>query len=151
MKKIVNSLGNKLVMHKKMYYILNFTWGIIGTLLGFLLLLILMPFGKVKRLDHVLYLEFNKKTGWGFSLGTVFFVTKYPGASMKYHEFGHTVQNAIFGPFMFLFVSLPSVIRFWIREYGYRHDKLPKTNYDEVWFEGTATSIGNYYVEHKYN
>ena len=151
MKRIVSGLGNKLVMHKKLYYILNFTWGIIGTLLGFLLLLILMPFGKVKRLDHVLYLEFNKKTGWGFSLGTVFFVTKYPSAGMKYHEFGHSVQNAMFGPFVFIFVAIPSFTRFWYRNWLYKHGKQPKHHYDHAWFEGTATSIGNYYVAHEYN
>ena len=29
------------------------------------------------------------------------------------HEFGHSFQNAILGPFMIFLVSIPSAIRYW--------------------------------------
>jgi hypothetical protein len=142
MRRLTNFLGCKLSQKPILYYILNFTWGIILTLLGYVLLLILLPFGKVKRFNYCLYLELNKTTQWGFSMGTVFFVGKYAGKSMKQHEFGHTVQNAILGPFMIFLVSLPSLIRFWYRNYLYSHGKYPKTAYDSIWFEGSASYIG---------
>lgn len=143
MTKLINSLGNKLVLHPVIYYILNFTWGLLLTLVGFLLMLILLPFGRVKRYGYILYLELRKDFGAGFSIGTVFFTGPRPGMILKEHEFGHTVQNAILGPFMLILVAIPSMLRFWYRRFLYSHGKYPKHEYDAVWFEGTATSIGH--------
>lgn len=145
MKKLINSLGTKLVVHPVIYYILNFTWGLLLTLVGFLLMFILLPFGRVKRYGYTLYLELRKDYGAGFSIGTVFFTSSHPGRSLKEHEFGHTVQNAILGPFTLLLVSVPSMLRYWYRQFLYSHGKYPKREYDSVWFEGTATSIGHSY------
>jgi len=145
MRRLTNFLGCKLSQKPILYYILNFTWGIILTLLGYVLLLILLPFGRVKRFNYCLYLELNKTTQWGFAMGTVFFVTKDASIRMKQHEFGHTVQNAIFGPFQLILVAIPSVVRFWYRRYLYFRKKFPKTVYDSVWFENTASYIGSYY------
>lgn len=142
MLKIMTKLGINLSNKKYLYFFLNFTWGILLTLLGYFLMLILLPFGRVRRYSYTLYFEFNKKTGWGFSLGTVFFVGKQANMSIKGHEFGHTVQNAILGPFMIFLVALPSVMRFWYRNYLYSHGKYPKTTYDSIWFEGSASYIG---------
>lgn len=139
---LISRIGIKVSNKKYLYFFLNFTWGLLLTLLGYFLMLILLPFGKVRKYSYTLYFEFNKKTEWGFSLGTVFFVGKYAGKSMKDHEFGHTVQNAILGPFMIFLVAIPSVIRFWYRNYLYSHGKLPKTGYDSIWFEGSASYIG---------
>jgi hypothetical protein len=97
---LISRIGIKVSNKKYLYFFLNFTWDLLLTLLGYFLMLILLPFGKVRKYSYTLYFEFNKKTGWGFSIGTVFFVGKYAGKSMKQHEFGHTVQNAILGPFM---------------------------------------------------
>lgn len=139
---LINSVGIKVSNKKYLYFFLNFTWGLLLTLLGYFLMLILLPFGRIRRYGYTLYLEFNKRTDWGFSLGTVFFVGKQADKSMKEHEFGHTVQNAILGPFMIFLVAIPSVIRFWYRNYLYSRGKHPKTTYDSIWFEGSATYIG---------
>lgn len=59
------------------------------------------------------------------------------------HEHGHAVQNCVFGVFMPILVTIPSVIRYWYREYvrntkGWEYLKP----YDSIWFEAQATNIG---------
>lgn len=143
---IVVSLGKRIIDNKWLYFGLTFTWGLLMTIVGYMLLVILMPFGKVKRFGRVLYLEFNKDNGAGFSVGSVLFVCNSPCNSLLWHEFGHTVHNAIFGPFVLIFVLLPSFIRYWYREFVYYHkNKLPKKPYDDIWFEDTASKLGCYY------
>jgi hypothetical protein len=61
----------------------------------------------------------------------------------KQHEVGHSVQNCFFGPLMPFIVSIPSVIRYWYRRIRREIGKPPKTTYDSVWYEGTATTLGN--------
>lgn len=146
MKKITNYLGSKVSTNPILYYFLNFTWGIILTLIGYLLVIILLPFGRVKKFNYCLYFEFKKKTGWGFSLGTTFFVTNGASTRMLNHEYGHTVQNSLFGPLQIFLVAIPSVTRFWYWYLKYHLKNIkPKVSYDSVWFEGTATYIGEYY------
>lgn len=139
---LISRIGIKVSNKKYLYFFLNFTWGLLLTLLGYFLMLILLPFGRIRRYSYTLYLEFNKETSWGFSIGTVFFVGKQANKYIKEHEFGHTVQNAIFGLFMIFLVSIPSLIRFWYRNYLYSRGKCPKTTYDSIWFEGSASYIG---------
>lgn len=144
-----NFIGRFIVLRKVLYYILNFTWGIFMTLLGYILLFILWPFGKIKCYDkYTLYLEFRWKTGWGFSIGTVFFTTKNPSQSLLYHEFGHTVQNAIFGPLTPFLVSIPSITRYYYRFFRIKNKKKLVNLYDDIWFEGTATHLGLF---HRWN
>ena len=49
------------------------------------------------------------------------------------------------------FISLASAVRYWYREYltkikKMKYSELP--DYDDIWFEGTATYLGKHY--HKY-
>lgn len=146
---LTNFIGRFIVLRKVLYYILNFTWGIFMTLLGYILLIILWPFGKIKCYDrYTLYLEFRWNTGWGFSIGTVFFITKNPSQSLLDHEFGHTVQNAIYGPLTPFLVMIPSVIRYHYRNIKIKNKKNPINSYDDIWFEGTATHLGLF---HRWN
>lgn len=150
--KLIISLGKPITDNLVLYYFLNFTWGLLGTLVGYLLLLILLPFGNVRSFNGALYLEFKSYKPWGFSVGTVFFVGKqekrnpFKSGTIIRHEYGHTVQNAMFGPLMIFLVMIPSFVRYWYRRFLYSIKKQPKRTYDDVWFEGTATQIGiNYY------
>lgn len=138
----ISRVGIKVSNKKYLYFFLNFTWGLLLTLLGYFLMLILLPLGRVRRYSYTLYFEFNKETAWGFSIGVVFFVGKQANKDIKDHEFGHTVQNAILGPFMIFLVAIPSLVRFWYRNYLYSRGKYPKTTYDSIWFEGSASYIG---------
>ena len=128
-----------------LYYILNLTWGLPLTLVGFLVTLFLLPFGKVTRYKYSYYICLNRDMNAGLSIGTVFITGRYSSDNLKTHEFGHTVQNAILGPFMLLLVSIPSLIRFWYRRLKlYLKPSAVLPRYNDVWFERTATDIGNY-------
>ena len=145
MKSITNYLGKRIALNQFLYLFLNLTWGILMTLCGYILLIILLPFGKIGKHNGIIYLAFKHKSrsyyGWGFSVGMVFFTyTSEPSRRLMDHEYGHTVQNAIFGPFMLFLVYIPSAIRFW-----YRRIFKIKTPYDSIWFEYTATNIGEFY------
>lgn len=131
----------------KEFYILSFTWGIIMTLIGLIAAAAVMITTKqrLKRNQYGFYLIVGDNNS-GLSLGFITFLNK--GAeSLLEHEFGHSVQNCYYGPFMIV-INLWSAARFWFREYlvRFRHKKyadLP--SYDSIWFEGLATKLGNYY------
>lgn len=126
-----------------LYYLLQFTWGILGTILGYIILLILLPFGKVYTFNHALVLKLNKNTSWGFSVGTVAVVGNNADLALIYHEYGHTLQNAILGPLAFILVMFPSFIRYQYREFHYYKKGLkPVKKYDDIWFEFNATHAG---------
>lgn len=74
----------------------------------------------------------------------MFFILGYGCESSGPHEMGHGLQTLVFGPFMPFIISIPSMIRFWIRRYKMsKGEKLPP--YDSVWIEGTATKYGTKY------
>jgi hypothetical protein len=52
-----------------------------------------------------------------FSCGPVIFVTPHCDENTIRHETGHSKQSLMFGPLFQILVSLPSVIRFWIRRF----------------------------------
>lgn len=143
------NLGHPISKNKVLYYILNLTWGLPLTLLGVVLTLLCLPFiplgVRIKRYHYIYYVELPLSGFGGFSIGTTFFVGRKSKESTLCHEFGHTVQNAIFGPFMLFVVSLPSVTRWW-----WRHFKIKKglgkslMGYNHIWFEGSAQAIGDY-------
>lgn len=136
--------GKFFISHPVVYFILSYTWGIIGTLLGHIISLILLPFGRFKKFNFTYYVELRKSIDSGLEMGTTFFVGKDCSIHLLCHEFGHGMQNALFGPFVFLLVWIPSVIRFNIRIIRIRYGKPPRSGYDDVWFEGTATWLGFY-------
>lgn len=139
-----NNIGKFLINNKCVFYILSFTWGIMMTFLGLLILLIFLPFKKVKVYKKRLYVPVGEFWG-GITLGIIFFIEKSEPERIKSHEFGHTIQNAIFGPLFLILIGLPSLIRATYREFKYyRKGRQPKTLYDDIWFEGSATSLGEY-------
>ena len=130
--------------HKWLYYILNLTWGILLTLFGFIVTIImLLCFRKPHKYHGIYYFEIGKHWG-GFETGLMFVRDTSSTEHVSKHELGHTYQNAILGPFMLILVSIPSVIRYW-----YRKAKKPTTNYDDIWFEGVSSDIGYAVVDRK--
>lgn len=125
------------------FWALSCTWGLFMTLLGAVAALALIVTGhKPKMFRYVVYFEFGE--GWGgVNLGAFFIVNKNASQSMKQHEAGHGVQNTRYGLLMPFIVSLPSAVRYWIREAKKKKgqgDNL--TSYDAIWFEGEATALG---------
>ena len=143
-------------VHKVLYYILNFTWGLLGNIIGGIVFLCTLPIRLPRKKTMFIwsiqnnlavhstkvrnYLTYN----WGFSLGIFFFTSMgvYNNVNLCSHEFGHSCQNALYGPFQLFLVLIPSVIRYWWRLSLEHHNKPLKTAYDDAWFEGSASKIG---------
>ena len=131
-----------LIKHRWLYWLLNFTWGILTTLCGLLLSLTMLCIGKKpKRWHSIWYFQIFDNWG-GMEMGTMFLRDNSNYISTNNHEYGHTFQNAILGPFFIFIVAIPSAIRYWYQEIRRRQHK-PNVEYDLIWFEGSATDIGN--------
>jgi len=140
-----------LMKHMWLYYILNYTWGILTAIMGWIVLGFIRIFFKNKIVEKgkfgpCHYLMFGDSWG-GLELGTNFLVADGMGESgalhTKCHECGHTFQNAILGPFAIFLVFIPSCIRYWLSVFG-----VIDKPYDAIWFEGSATTIGTEYYKH---
>ena len=137
-------------MSRTLFWILSWIWGFPMTLIGSLIFSLLQLVGfKPKKNQYGYVFEIGK--GWGgVEMGPFAIVNENPSQHILDHEFGHSLQNCYIGPFM-PFISIASAIRYWYREYltqikGMKYSELP--DYDDIWFEGTATSLGKHY--HKY-
>lgn len=124
------------------YWSLQLTWGIIQTLIGGIVLCVLFPFiHKSHEVGYTTAYELKWNISAGFTIGPFIFIGKGCTGVIP-HEYGHTVQNIMFGPLALFIVTIPSVIRYWTRIIqANRGKKLPP--YDSVWFEGQATRLGN--------
>jgi hypothetical protein len=94
------------------------TWGCVLTLIGGIVALILLLTGHFpQKFGPCICFELKAKGGWGLNLGPFFIYTKGAGDfNLKCHECGHFVAQIWWGPFFPFVVSLPSAIRFWLRE-----------------------------------
>lgn len=132
-------------MKRTMFYVMSFTWGLPLTLCGLIVALFLIGTGRrPQRFGWVWCFEIGERWG-GLNLGLVFLCQKDAGDSLKCHEFGHAIQNCMWGVLMPFVVHLPSAMRYWLREWKAAHGaNLPP--YDAIWFEGQATILGEKYM-----
>lgn len=125
-------------------FILNHTWGLLMTLVGYLVSLVLIITKHKPNREHgCLIFEVGSSHWGGITLGTTILVCKYEDDIVN-HEKGHVIQNALMGPLFLFVVGLPSLARATCRTINYNRGKPSKTDYDSIWFEGTATLLGNY-------
>ena len=119
-------------MNKFFYYFLSCTWGIVMTLIGAIITFFLVCTGhKVHRHAGGFYTEVGY--GWGgLELGLFFLCGRSSSKHLKDHEFGHSLQNCIWGPLFPFIIAIPSAIRYWLIKWKIIHVK----NYDDIWFEG---------------
>lgn len=115
-------------------------------------LAIAMMFGGSVSFERYLWI-YRAKAGpdyWGgFETGLMFVRDHKSADSVDKHEFGHTFQACLLGPLMIFAVSLPSAIRYWVRELKYSKKGLkPATDYDAAWFEDSATQCGRFAYEY---
>ena len=149
-------------LKKHVYTAAQWTWGLPQTLLGAAL------YAKHRNDDHFEY-RGAKATVWdkdaGISLGRYIFVprravkssgegsgvssdTGSPDQFMIEHEYGHTLQSLILGPFYLLFVGAPSIA--WHRLPYFRKKRM-KTgrSYYSAPFEKTANTLAAHRHHHK--
>lgn len=136
-------MNNGFLLSKTWFYILSFTWGIMMTALGMILSLVMLCTGHRPHKNAYGWYFVTKQNLGGFNAGPCSIVCENPSAHMLQHEFGHSIQNCIFGPFIIPFIVLPSVCRFWYREI--KHTSSPA--YDYAWYEGLATLFGERYKD----
>jgi len=142
-------MKTSLVLKRIGFYILSLTWGVITSFIGLIVIAICACFKKVHVYHGRLYAVIGE--GWGgVSLGC-FFVCGLDCQRdvIMSHECGHGLQNIIFGPFAIFLVYIPSVIRYWYREYFWRNNREKYHTfppYDAIWFEGQATRWGYQYI-----
>lgn len=133
-------------MIKFIYWFISLTWGCIMTFIGLISSLFLLIIGyRPYKVGYTFYFKVGRSWG-GLTLGTVIIVSENHSPHTLKHEYGHTIQNLIFGPIE-LFIGIASASRYWYRELKYyRKNKQPSTTYDSIWFEGQATRLGNKYI-----
>ena len=102
-----------------MYYLLQWTWGFPLTAIG-----------------AVAYLIFTN-----INLGLFTLINKNR-KDLIIHEYGHSIQNILFGWFTIFIITIPSIIRFWYRTLKTVLNKENKTGYYDIWFERQATRLG---------
>lgn len=138
-------------INKFWYYALNYTWGLPLTIIGWLVTFALRITGHkpVMKYGPCLVFSVGGSRWGGFSIGTTIVVdtTTHPDdVSILHHEFGHSLQNAMFGPFMLFIVSIPSMVRYWWATIKAKKDpEFDKTfDYYSIWFEMTASEWGGW-------
>ena len=140
-----------ILKHRWLYYLMACTWGIIMTILGLIITLILgivKIFIPKKVIFERYYWIYNITVGpewWGGCEMGLMFLRDH-NSSVNYinpHEFGHTFQNCLLGPLFPFVVAIPSAIRYWLREIFPKKIWAP---YDSAWFEDAATQCGVYAV-----
>jgi hypothetical protein len=135
----------KLKLHTILFYVLQFTWGIILNFIGGVIALILIACGHQARVENKYIILRNPSNRGSFNCG-IFVFTSTMNETVLRHEMGHGIQNVIYGPFMVLF-GAASAIRFWYREWykTYRYDKTGKQlpDYCAFWFEKQAQELGD--------
>jgi hypothetical protein len=82
------------------------------------------------------YFEIGNNWG-GLEMGWFFICAKNSNETLKNHEVGHGIQNALSGGFTMVAHSIGSALRYW-----YRKVRKITTPYDAWWFEGNATRLG---------
>jgi hypothetical protein len=102
--------------------ILLFPWLVLQWLPGLLFLAVFHNCEWYVNEDaRVRVIKVNKGHLFGtacFSCGPIIFVTPNCSENTLKHETGHSVQSLIFGPLFHILISIPSVIRFWVRRLG---------------------------------
>lgn len=130
---------------KILYYVIQWTWGILENICGLVLLLVFLCTGaKISMYRNAIKVQTKFNWGGAFTMGMFLFLGKYCDSIIP-HEYGHTIQLLWWGPLFFFVIGIPSCTRYWYRELIYKIDKekyweLP--SYDSIWFEKQATDLG---------
>ncbi|MBR3415819.1 MAG: hypothetical protein IKO92_04905 [Clostridia bacterium] len=128
------------------FYALSLSWGLPAVLIGAVGALFVRLRGN-RTVRHGWFRGFSLPgIDWGLWLG-LFFIAPEGSDRLRAHEMGHGIQNIWLGIFMPTVVLIPSFFRFRYRRLLERRGRPPGTEYDSVWFEGSATASGLYLLE----
>ncbi len=129
-------------MKKVIFTFLQFTWGIIQNLSGLVCLLWLMLTGKhgrIYRFKEAVVTDWERRDSVALGMFVFFGHGRDENAPrMLRHEYGHTVQSVILGPFFLPVIGLPSFI--WAAG-GWKRKKK-KGSYFDFYTEHWADRLG---------
>lgn len=141
-----------------LYWIWQLTWGGLMTIPGLLVTAFCIVFlkGKPHKNGFSYIVEIGGDWG-GLEIGAVALCGSYAQKDgpcyclnwfdhTRIHEFGHSLQQLIFGPLQLFLVWIPSAIRYNYRNWCDKHGKPLTTAYDDIWFEGQATDWGTAFM-----
>lgn len=127
-----------------LWWLWQLTWGALMTYPGLLVTAFCIVFLRKKAYKNGFSYIVKIGRHWGgLEIGAVALCDKYSSFNyIRRHEFGHNMQQLIFGPFQ-IFIWIASAIRYWYREIK----KITVPSYDNIWFERTATHLGYKYID----
>jgi len=149
-----------LVKHRWLYYLLACTWGIIQTVVGLIITLVMLyaklffrEYIHFKKYKWIYAISAGPEYWGGFEMGLMFVRDQKSTESyLDTHEFGHTICQLWTGPFYLFTIALHSATRYWVQEFRERKGKK-NPPYDQYWAEDAASQCGKYaawYIdEHK--
>lgn len=121
---------------KILYYLLQWTWGIIQNVIGLLLFLITLPKREIRMFNGAIVSRWNVKGS--MSLGMFIFLGR-DDIRIIVHEYGHSIQSIILGPFYLLVIGIPSYI--WCNVFR-KYRKNNGIKYCEFYPERWANILG---------
>ena len=134
-------------MKKFLFYLVQFTWGILQNFAGLVGFLILFKKYRHEKFENawITYVDTDKPFG-GISLGIFIFVNgKREGEWLhdtRIHEYGHTIQSLVLGPVWPLVIAIPSFI--WCNFPPIcRYRKQNDVSYYALYCEGWANVWGS--------
>ena len=124
-----------------LYYFIQFTWGIIQNIIGLLLCLILKINNcKTRKYKNAIVTYWHNH--YGLSLGMFIFVSTDNERLLK-HEYGHSIQSLILGPFYLIIVGIPSLV--WALLFN-NYRKNRNINYYSFKIEKWADKLGGHQI-----
>ncbi len=131
-----------------LYFLLQFSWGIVQNILGlglFLILLIKEPKDKKEFYHGAIVVNWQKRSSMGLGL-FIFFGHSYFQQKdlVKAHEYGHTLQSLILGPLFLPIIALPSLYWANSRKMGEKRRKENRSYYSlycERWANRLAAGV----------
>lgn len=136
------------------FWIVSLTWGCLLTIPGLIIVGICILAGcKYHKNGCSIIVEVGGNWG-GLEIGAVALCGRYSQKDgpcydpnwfehTRKHEFGHNIQELMFGPFQ-IFLGLASALRYWYRRLTPKKQHKP---YDAFWVEGMATNLGYKWME----
>lgn len=126
------------------YWLIQWTWGFLQTFIG-----LIMTLAQGKDCKHELYhgavVTYHKGNWGGISLGmfTIINGNRPPvwTNDARTHEYGHTIQSLILGPFYLFVVGIASTV--WCYGKKFREKRLRgEATYYDFFIESHANSLG---------
>ena len=153
--KIDQGLGktdpNRNEVEKLLQFFSRFTWELPQTLLGNVISHTRNVSGRVENVDYyggatLVNMKDNSGDRWGFSLGPYINsknVKADPNLDPLFrHEYGHTLQSQLVGPYYLSHVALPSLI-------GQGLDDIGWADHKREWYETQANRMSERYFRNR--